>query len=721
MKKELLIEIGCENLPSGYINGALRQLEGLFSGGLEAERIKYGSIYVSGTPNRLVVHIRDIDEKQEASEETIMGPPVSVAVDKDGNFTKAAEGFARREGVAAEDLKKITTDRGEYLAIVKKIRGKTAKAVLVDNVPEWISGIRFPKVMKWDDSSFRFARPVRWVLALYGGKVLPFRLGSVSSSSSTRVSPYFEGFMKVNGIPEYFEILKKNRIILDHEERKRRVSKMAGKAAVEVGGLLVNDEALSGMVANLIESPVVMSGSFDPSFLELPREVIVTALKSHQRYFSIEDKNGDLLPSFVAFADGARKNKLKITRGYERVLQARLADARFYFMEDTSYPIEKMAAKLADIVWLEGLGTLRQKSERIERLSGWIHSTSGYSQGQLKENIARAAGLLKADLASEMVKDGKEFTLLQGYIGREYSRISGEPEEVSTAIYEHYFPKFSGDRLPEGDAGTVLSLADRFDTIMGCWIQGLGPTGNQDPYALRRHAISILRIAVERNLDLDLPEAISRSCMGFSDLGLVPDGFDREKVTGEVTELFSQRFITMLRSQDFDHDIVSSIMMSPWTVPFAAREMIEKLQAMRNEGSLGDFILAMKRVTNIIPKGMREKVTFESGIKALNCLSEDKGDSCGFSRSLFTEKSEIGLFTSASEAGSRLLRLALPGEGSSSIKILAGLVPAINDFFDEVLINCEDGKTRENRLGLMKCLHAAFGLFCDYSMISGEQ
>ncbi|MBU8922412.1 MAG: glycine--tRNA ligase subunit beta [Bacteroidales bacterium] len=721
MKKELLIEIGCENLPSGYINGALRQLEGSFSDGLESERIKYGSIYVSGTPNRLVVLIRNIDEKQEAVEETVMGPPVSVAVDEDGNFTKAAEGFARRECVEPDDLSRITTKRGEYLAVVKKIKGKTTKEVLIDNIPEWISGIRFPKVMKWDDSNFLFARPVRWILAFHGGKVLPFKIGSVSSSSSTRLSPYFEEFTKIGGISEYFEFLKKNGIILDHEERKRRVSKMAGKTASGAGGRLVQDESLSGMVANLIESPVVMSGSFDPSFLGLPREVIVTALKSHQRYFSIEDENGDLLPSFVAFADGARKNKQKITRGYERVLQARLADARFYFMEDTSHPIEEMAAKLADIVWLEGLGTLEQKSERIERLSGWLGSTSGQSKGEHKENIARAAALLKADLASEMVKDGKEFTLLQGYIGREYSRISGEAEEVSMAIYEHYFPKYSGDRLPEGEAGTVLSLADRFDTIMGCWIQGLGPTGNQDPYALRRHAISILRIAIERKLEIDLPEAISRSCKEFSDLGLVPDDFDPEKVTGEVKELFSQRFITMLRSQDFDHDIVSSIMMSPWTIPFAARDMIGKLQEMRNDGSLGDFILAMKRVTNIIPKKMREKITFESGLKALRCLSEGKGDGCGFSQSLFTEKSETGLFASASEAGSRLLCLDLPREGRSSIKILAGLVPAINIFFDKVLINCEDSKTRENRIGLLKCLHSAFGLFCDYSLISGEQ
>jgi glycyl-tRNA synthetase beta chain len=721
MKKELLIEIGCENLPSGYINGALRQLEGNFRDGLGAERIKYETIYVSGTPNRLVVHIRDIDQKQKAAEETVTGPPVSVAIDGDGNFTKAAEGFARREGVIPEDLKKIRTDRGEYLAVVKTIKGKTSKEILVENIPGWISGIRFPKVMKWDDSGFRFARPVRWILAFYGGKVLPFKIGSVSSSSSTRLSPYFEEFTKVKGIPEYFEILKENGIILDHKERKRRVTKMAGKAASGVGGLLVHDESLSSMVANLIESPVVMSGSFDPSFLELPREVIVAALKSHQRYFSIEDENGDLRPSFVAFADGARKNKQNITRGYERVLQARLADARFYFMEDTSFPIEKMAEKLADIVWLEGLGTLKQKSERIERLSGWIHARLEDPQSQLKMNIARAAFLLKADLASEMVKDGKEFTLLQGYIGREYSRMSGEADEVSTAIYEHYFPKYSGDRLPEGDAGTVLSLADRFDTIMGCWIQGLGPTGNQDPYALRRHAISILRIAVERRLDIDLPEAISKSYEGFSELGLVQEGFDREKVMAEVAELFTQRFITMLRGQEFDHDIVSSVMMSPWTIPFAAREMIEKLQMMRNESSLGDFVMAMKRVTNIIPKGMREKVTVESGFKALNCLSGGAGDGCGFSQSLFTEKSEIGLFTFASEAGSRLLGLDLPGECSSSVKILSDLIPAINLFFDEVLINCEDDKTKANRLGLLKCLHSAFGLFCDYSMISGEQ
>ncbi|HSG28219.1 MAG TPA: glycine--tRNA ligase subunit beta, partial [Candidatus Krumholzibacterium sp.] len=555
MKSEYLLEIGCENLPSGYIGGALEQLRACFESGLSGERIEFDSLAVSGTPNRLVAHVKGIATQQSSSVETVPGPPVSVAIDGEGKFTKAAAGFARREGVAPEDLERISTERGEYLAIVRKITGKDTGAVLSEMVPGWISGIRFPKVMKWEESGFRFARPVRWILSLFGDRVLEFRVGPVTSAGVTRLSPYFEQFVGIDSVAQYFDTLSSAGIVLDQEERKRTVAGLAAKAATEAGGRLVEDDELCGMVANLVESPVVMSGSFDPGFLRLPREVIVTALKSHQRYFSVEDAEGNLKPSFIAFADGATRNAKEITRGYERVLQARLADAGFYFHEDSSRPIEEMADKLRDIVWLEGLGTLREKSERIASLASKIIAGAGMSGGEAETYAGRAAQLIKADIASEMVKDGKEFTLLQGYIGREYSRISGEPEVVSEAIYEHYFPRFSGDRLPEGQTGTVLSLADRFDTIAGCFIQGLGPTGSQDPYALRRHAISILRILIEKRIELGIDRTLRESFSLF-----VPgrDGSRKDEMETlrlKAMELFGQRLLGMLRSEGFDHDL----------------------------------------------------------------------------------------------------------------------------------------------------------------------
>ena len=448
MRKDMLLEIGCENIPSGYIDGALRQLESGFAKGLGELRIPFESIYVTGTPNRLVVHVRGLASSQETVEETVTGPPVSIGVGEDGEFTRAAEGFARKQGVHAADLKRIDTGRGEYLAAVTRTRGKSSGTVLRGRIPEWISGIRFPKAMRWDSSGLSFARPVRWVAAWYGDRPMKLRVGDVGSAPVTRMSPYFEETTPVEGIEDYFRIMKESGKVIDRREREGRIRKAADRAAGKAGGRLVEDDDLCRMVANLVESPVAMTGGFDGTYLDLPREVVVTALKSHQRYFSVEDDEGGLLPVFISFADGATRNKAEIARGYERVLEARLADAEFYYREDTSIDLERMATRLSGIVWLEGLGTLAGKSARVQILSGRLLESWKPGDMELAEKVSRAARLAKADLASEMVKDGKEFTLLQGYIGREYARASGEKEEIAEAIYEHYLPRGAGDGLP---------------------------------------------------------------------------------------------------------------------------------------------------------------------------------------------------------------------------------------------------------------------------------
>ncbi len=721
MKKDFLLEIGCENLPSGYLDDAVAQLERSFRETLKSQRLPFESIGVSGTPNRLVVLVRQLAPMQETKVETVTGPPVSVAVDKDGNYTRAALGFAEREGIEPGSLKKISTGKGEYLAVERKISGRAAGTILAENVPALISGVRFPKAMKWDGSGFRFARPVRWVLALFGDAVIKIKVGNVVSSDSTGLSPFSRERVGVDGIADYFSVLKKHGILLDNAERKKQVSAMAARAAAETGGHLVEDDGLCSMVSNLLESPVVMSGKFDRSFLELPREVIVTALKSHQRYFSVEGAGGGLKPAFIAFADGATRNKKEIVKGYERVLQARLADARFYFNEDTSVPLGKMAEKLEGIVWLEGLGTLRQKAERLGGLCGWLLERIETVEPGIEETTARAARLAKADLASEMVKDGKEFTLLQGYIGREYARASGEPDPVCEAIYEHYFPRFSGDRLPEGEAGTLVSIADKLDTIAGCHIQGLGPTGSQDPYALRRQAISILRIMIERRLAVSLREAAARGIDIFREEGLLPGDEDGRRVLAEVLDLFAQRFNTMLRGEGYDHDLVTSVLSSPWEVPYAVRDAVRGLQEMRGNGSLADFILAMKRVINIIPKERRERISGASGRTALEGLAERDESRLGVKRSLFSEKEEQLFFDAACDAASRLARLELPAETARFLEILPGIIPAVNAYFDKVMVNCDDAAVRENRLSFLTDLYKAFGLFCDYSQIAGEQ
>lgn len=721
MKKDYLLEIGCENLPSGYIEAALGQLEASFSTGLESERIGYGAIDVTGTPNRLVVHVEGLSDKQEAATETVTGPPVSVAVTPDGEYTKAATGFAASQGVEAGRLKKVDTERGEYLAVIKKIKGRSTGEILREKVPRWITGIRFPKVMKWDSSDLRFARPVRWIMSFYGDRPLPMEIGSLSSIAKTRLSPYFEEFVEVKGIKDYYSVLEKSRIVLDHRKRKEKVESLAVREAVKTGGRLVADDELCSMVANLVEAPVVMAGEFDESFLELPREVVVTALKSHQRYFSVEDEEGKLLPKFIAFADGVRRNRKEIVRGYERVLQARLADARFYFGEDTVHPLEDMAGKLGGIVWLEGLGTLAQKTERMEKLCDSIVDQLPGVRDSLREDLLRTARLAKADLASEMVKDGKEFTLLQGYIGREYARLSGEGPEVSEAIYEHYFPRFAGDRLPNGEPGLILSIADRIDTICGCFIQGLEPTGSQDPYALRRNAVSVLRILIDRRLPVSLPGIISTSLQLFAEEGLDDDETSSEATGGKIMDFFIQRFMTMLKAGGTDHDLGMAALTSPWRHPLAVVDIAGKLQDMRRGGTLAPFVLAMKRITNILPKDRRSRITSETGLHSLRGLASGDETGLGFKSSLFIEDAEKVFFEETKKTAAELLALDLTLQAGESLDVLVSLVPHINEYFDRVLVNCEDAKVRENRLSFLSVLFNAFGSLCNYSEISGEQ
>ena len=720
MKNDFLLEIGCENLPSGYIDGALRQLEETFSRELRSLRVEYDSLYVTGTPNRLVVYLKGLPVKQEGSVTTVTGPPVSVAVAADGSWTKAAEGFAGKQGVTVEALIRLKTDRGEYLAVKVEEKGRPVDAVLREMVPGWISSLRFPKVMKWDSTDLRFARPVRWVMSLLGDKPLKFALGGLTSVPETRLSPYSEEKVTLEGQNHYFDVLKKARIILDRDEREEKVRRDAKKAAEDSGGLLVEDAELCAMVANLVESPVAMAGSFERKFLELPREVIVTALKSHQRYFSVQSENGKLRPDFIAFADGARKNRAEILKGYERVLQARLEDAGFYYREDTSISLEEMSGRLDGIVWLEGLGTLADKAGRTASLAGWICRAWRPGDNDLVGRVERAARLAKADLASEMVKDGKEFTKLQGYIGREYARVSGEEDEVADAIFEHYLPRYAGDLLPSADTGTVLALADRLDTITGCFIQGFEPTGSQDPYALRRQAVGILRICSKGKIPLDIPEALAFGLVQYGEEAVASSGRSPRELLEGMIDLFSQRLNTTMRGEGYDYDLVAAVLTAPWQYPTVAEGMVRRLQEMRETGRLQDFVLAMKRIVNILPKEFRRPVARDEGDSALAELAgrDDAGGS--FDPDFFTEESEKTLFDEASNAFGRLLALET-AELDSSVEVISGLVPAVNSYFDEVLVNCEDESVRKNRIAFLLVLSRGSRRFCNFLEIVADQ
>jgi glycyl-tRNA synthetase beta chain len=719
VKKDFLLEIGCENLPSGYLDEMIEQARKLFEDGIAAERIPCDGISAMGTPKRIVVLARGLAAKQANAEEKIVGPPVKIAVAADGSYTKAAEGFAKSQGVPSSALVRVETPKGAYLAVARKIAGKSTAAIMRERVPQWIQTIRSPKTMRWASGGMRFARPVRWILCLYGPGVVRVKVGGLEAGRRTRLSPLFERTISVKSPDDYFSLMRKSGIVLDPAARRDAVRAEAISCARAQGGSIVEDEDLVGIVANLLESPVAMAGRYDAEFLALPREVIVTALKSHQRYFSVASGDGKLVPHFVAFADGGRRSRARIVKGYERVLRARLDDAVFYHREDTARPFEEMAGKLDHIVWLEGLGSLSEKAARMEALALWIASTTGTGDGKLERTVRRAALLAKADLASEMVKDGKEFTALQGYIGREYARVSGEDEEVAEAIYEHYLPRFAGDRMPRGDASAMLALADKIDTISGCFVAGLEPSGSQDPYALRRHAIGVLRILVARRAALPLPKALDRSVGLFAE-ALRRGGRDRGEVLARLREFYAQRLYAIIRGDGVDHDLAAAVLGSPWEYPHAVKDMAEELAALRKSGELSAFVLAMKRVANIIPKGLKEGFAEDAGVAALEAFSAGGGAGLGFSPELFLVDAEKELCDEMSRACGKLLELKRTGRVEQSIGILKGIVPYVNKFFEDVLVNCEDDKIRNNRISFLASSYKVIALFCDFAQIAGE-
>jgi len=717
MRKGFLLEIGCENLPSAYLDDTLKQVRDIFESGLSDLRIELDSLSVLGTPRRVVVHIEALAIRQRAEQETIVGPPVKAAVSPDGSYTKAATGFAGSQGVSVEKLARIETPRGEYIAVVRKVSGRSTASVLREQIPLWLSMVRFPKVMRWDSTGFVFARPVRWITAFLGDRPLKLVVGGLVSGARTRLSPYFDSYEKIGGIEDYLELMKTNRIVIDQRERRKMVARMARRAAGSVSGILVEDDELVTIVTNLLESPVALVGRFADSHLELPKEVIITALKSHQRYFSVVDERGALMPHFIAFTDGIRRNKAEIVRGYEKVLSARLADAEFYFREDTSRPLESMAGKLDGIVWLEGLGTLAQKSERLGKLALWLLEELNSRSVELSAKVERAARLAKADLASEMVKDGKEFTLLQGYIGREYARASGEDGDVAEAIFEHYLPRYPGDGIPESEAGTMLALADRVDTMAGCFLAGLDPTGSQDPYALRRSASGLIRILRGGKLGVRLSGMLEYAVDLYMEEGIVTSSMDRGKFISKVREFIAQRLNTMLRAEDFDYDLVSAVLGSPWEMPSAACDTVKELQRMRSEGELEVFALAMKRISNILPKDRRGGMTARKTVEILRALEAGDEKGVDFSRSLFTEKAEDELYKEVISISGDILRMYESGRTDEGLGLLAGLAPSVNRYFDDVLVNCDEKRIRDNRISFLTALHASSALFCDFSSI----
>jgi glycyl-tRNA synthetase beta chain len=693
---ELIFELGTEELPPSYVRPALEDLESGIAASLGDLEIEFSEVMTLGTPRRLVLIIKGLAEKGRDSRETVFGPPVSAAYDKTGEPTKAATGFAGSQGVEVSELKTAKKGKGDYVCIEKVREG----AKTVDNLGPIFrfelgaggGGIRFPKTMKWEEEGQRFARPIRWMTYVIDGRPgtdssgNPFTWAGIQAGDTTR-GHRFLGSQKiqVTSPDRYLKDLRANFVIVDHEERKSLIRKCIDEAAASVGGRIVGDDELLERVTFTVEYPLAVAGSFSPDFLQMPREVIVTALKEHQDFFSVCDSEGRLMPYFVAVANIDEDRVGKIKGGNERVLKARLDDAHFYWKEDLRDGLDVMAERLSHVVWQEQLGSIAEKAERVAHLAGQV---AGATRLADPEKVRRAALLAKADLTSQMVRE-KEFSSLQGLMGREYAKASDEDPEIAEAIYEHYMPRFAGDALPLTDLGTVLALADKLDTLVGCFGIGLIPTGSADPLALRRQAIGFARILIEKSIHVSLKELIAEARDLYVNGEAKVDFLSEDALQAELAGFIGQRVETLLVDRGERRDLVESVVDVGIDDPALLTKRLLAVKKFEQDERFSSLVTAFKRAYNI-KKG-------EIGTDIDTDLLRD----AEIDSDLLEEAAEKDLHKTCQKIMGKFKELIDEQKFTEALALLLELSGPVDVFFDQVMVMVEDDNLKRNRLNLL--------------------
>jgi glycyl-tRNA synthetase beta chain len=684
---KLLFEIGCEEIPSRFIPGALEQLKKAAAELLADYRLKHELIETWGTPRRLTLMVTELEETQPDLVEQIKGPPADRAYDQQNNPTKALLGFIQGHGVGLDAVRKEELKGAQYIMIEKETRGRPTPELLTELLPKLIQKLSFPRPMFWQQKDVRFARPIRWLLALYGNHPIHFNYAGVEAGRATYGHRFLApGPFNVDSADHYFKILNDKFVVVDPVKRREMILEQLQQKALEQGGKALIDESLLEEVTYLVEYPVAIDGAFDPAYLDLPQEVPITSMQYHQRYFPIVEKDsGRLMPSFVGISNN-RFNP-NIRKGYAKVLSARLADGRFFFDEDRKAPLESYVEKLKSVVFLESLGTLDQKRIRLIDLAGELGKALKLPGDQI-EAIKRVAHLCKADLVTSLVK---EFPELQGVMGREYARLSGETEAVSIGIYEHYLPRFSGDSVPETLEGAIVSLADRIDTLAGCFAIGIQPTGSQDPYALRRQAQGAIAIMNSFGLQLTIAEYLG---LGLKTIGTALQ-LDETKIAELKTQLadfLAQRIRFALQEKEIEHDLIEAVL----GVPFkSVAEIFNKAVVLKeylNGPLLDEVIVAYNRVANLAGKAEGGKVD----------------------KALFEDVAEKELLRTL-----QAVENALKGHDDPAfiLEKLQILKQPIDNFFDSVMVMVEDEKLRKNRLNLLAALKGTFNRLADFSRL----
>ena len=686
--KELLLEIGTEEIPAGFVPQALIDLEGIAQKELGASRIDFSGTKTFGTPRRLVLVIESVSEKQRDEETKKIGPSKQSAFDAKGNPTKAAIGFAKGQSVPVESLTLVETEKGEYVCAVKKEQGKPTVELLSTFLPKWILSIPFQKSMRWADVPIRFVRPIHWILALFGGEVVPFEVGNIRSGKMTYGHRFMHsGPVSVKDFQSYLQKTREASAIVDPVERKKKIEEEMIREGARVSGRILKDEDLLNEVNFLVEYPVALCGTFDSKFLSLPREILIHSMKEHQRYFPVEDDHGKLLPHFVFISNIHPKSREVVVKGNERVLRARLSDAAFFFEDDLKIPLESRVEQLKKVVFQAKLGTSYEKIMRFKQLALWIEERI---DPKLREAVERASHLCKADLVTGMVG---EFPKLQGIVGREYARLSKERPEVAEAIYEHYLPGFAGDRLPSGPIGDIVSIADKMDTIVGCFGVGLVPTGTADPFGLRRQALGIIRIIVEKKYSLSLRELIEESEKQLKEKMERPV----EEVRNDVLDFFRVRYQNFLLDKEYPFDVTDAVLSISFDELVDVQGRIDALKKAREWKDFESIVIAFKRAMSIL-KGSPPKREINS--------------------SLLAERAEQNLYQSFLRAKETITLHLNKRDYHAALLEMTQMKKPIDEFFDGVMVMVEDEKIRNNRLALLDQIGKLFLRIADFSKLT---
>lgn len=683
MAKDLLLEIGTEEVPAHFMPGILAQLKEKATAKFQEMRLDFDEVTTLGTPRRTALLVKNLAETQQGASSEYKGPSTAIAFDKDGNPTKAAIGFARGKKVDVADL--VVKDG--YVYAVSSEEGKQTVELLPTLLKELVEGLNFPKNMRWGDLDFRFVRPLRWLVALYDEEVIDFTVANVTSGRVSRGHRFLsEGDFTINKASDYEQACKDAFIIVDQEKRRDIIKAQIEEIAKAHNGHAEITEDLLEEVIYLVEYPTALCGTFEDKYLKLPKEAVMTPMRDHQRYFPVLDDNNNLLPLFITVRNGGDYCLDKVQHGNERVLRARLADAQFFFDEDRKHSLYDYVEKLKTVVFQEGLGTIYDKANRLAELSAFIGEKVNATEDEIK-TTKRAAILAKADLVSAMVC---EFTELQGIMGREYALLDGEGQEVATAIYEHYMPRFAGDAEPASVAGRLVSLADKMDNIVATFSSGLVPTGSQDPFALRRQALGIVHTIIEANYTISISEIADKAM----DLLNITDSEKRAEIQKNVAEFFTLRLKNVLSDNDVRYDIIDAVLENADEVAGTYAKACVTAQEIAS-GVLNDAIQAFVRVGNISKKAENNVIN-----EALFTLDE--------------EKALYNIYVAVAKD----VETALNNKDyKTAIDKMQELTAPINNFFDNVMVMDKDEQIKNNRLALLKNIDTLIKSIADFGKI----